>query len=276
MLLPALEEDALTVFLFGPGTRESVVVHAPGDGWLVVDGCTAGGTIYPLALLQHYAARPTAIVLTHPHLDHARGLARLVEEFTKGPTEEWPRLAMVPAPDTRGVGDLWDPKAALDGGIAEQAIATILDRWGRSGACRWPMDLGHSHPVGEAVVRVVSPVDKERDAAANAWRAQKKHDYNRAATALLVTWKGRRVLLGADLVEEPGKGWSSAMCQDAALTDHDLYKIAHHGAVRAIGPQTGKPSSAMVRKWIATPFASQGLPRPNDGEGLSQLARHRR
>lgn len=180
-------------------------------------------------------------------------------------------LAMVPAPDTRGVGDVWDPQAALDGGVAEQVVATILERWGRSPTCRWDLTLGSAERLGEAVVRVLSPIDTERDAAVNAWRENRRHDFNRAATALLVTWRGKRVLLGADLVEDPGRGWSNALGQDSDLQNHDVYKVAHHGAIKAIGPHVERPRTPRLRTWIATPYASKGLPRPQDGEGLQRL-----
>lgn len=271
MLLPPLDPDSLTLFVFGPGTGESIVLFAPPDGWLVVDGCTSGERNYPLELLRHYQARPTAILLSHPHKDHVSGLSELIETYTDAADPSWPRLAMVPAPDTRGAGDLWDPVAALTGGTAEQAVATMLDRWEQRPESKWALTLGSTIPVGDAKVRVLSPVDHERDAALAAWLGRRHHDYNRAASALLVTWGGRRILLGSDLVERPGEGWTSALGQDRALPSHDVYKLAHHGAVKAIGPQVNAPSAAMLRTWIATPFARQGLPRHRDGEALEKL-----
>jgi hypothetical protein len=120
---------------------------------------------------------------------------------------------------------------------------------------------------------VLSPSDAERDAAVAAWLARRRHNYNRAASALLITWRGRRVLLGSDLVEAEGQGWTAAMNHDANLRDHDVYKIAHHGSQNAIGPHVERPSKPRLPVWLATPFSVgfKGLPRFDDGQGLEQL-----
>lgn len=252
-----------------------MVVRAPcadgADEWLIVDGCTSESLIYPEALLDHYGASPSAIVLSHPHRDHARGLARLVERFTSPDREAWPKLAMVPAPDTAGAGDDWDLTAAYQGGVAEHVIATIWERWRSRPSCRWDLEVGSSRRLGDATVQVLSPIASERDAAREAWLARRRHDYNRAASALLVTWRGRRVLLGSDLVESPGQGWTNVTAHERTPQAHDVYKIAHHGAIRAIGPQAGPPPRPRLRTWLATPFASKGLPKARPGEGLERL-----
>jgi hypothetical protein len=178
---------------------------------------------------------------------------------------------MVPAPQTDGAGDTWDAFASLAGGEAEQVVATILSRWQRHAASRWELTLGSQERLGDATLRVLSPTVAERDTAARAWETEAAHDYNRAATAFLLTWQGRRVLLGSDLVEAPGLGWTSTLGLDPAVPAHDVYKVAHHGSAGAIGPQVQAPATAMTRLWIATPFASQGLPRSGDGEGLERL-----
>lgn len=271
MRLPDVDDEALQIWLFGPGTGELVVVRAPPGQWLVVDGCSADREGYAQRLLGHYGARPSLVVMTHPHLDHASGLREVIETATRGPRETWPRLGMVPTPDATGAGDLWDGFASLTGGLVEQVVATIVQRWTENPACRWELELGSSERLGEASVRVLSPVSAERVAAATAWMTEKAYDFNRAATALLVTWNGRRVLLGSDLVEVPGGGWTSATGQDSSLADHDVYKIAHHGSLGGLGPQSTRPRRPALRAWLCTPFARQGLPRAGDGNGLDRL-----
>lgn len=272
MPLPGLDPESLTVWLFGPGYGELVIVRAPPGNWLVVDGCSSDGARYAQRALDNYGAKPSLLLLSHPHEDHAQGLREVIERATKGDKATWPLLGMVPAPDTLGAGDLWDAVAALDGGVAEQVVATILERWRQHAACKWDLEAGSSKALGEAQVRVLSPSVGERDAAVAAWRARKKqHNYNRAATALLVTWRGRRLLLGSDLVEEEGHGWTAATGHDANLHHHDVYKVAHHGSTNAIGPQTASPNPAGLRTWIATPFSKRGLPRSHDGDGLHRL-----
>jgi hypothetical protein len=257
--------------VFGPGYGELVLVHAPPGNWLVIDGCGTDGEQYGQRVLDHYGAVPSLVMLSHPHLDHARGLREVIERATRDPNATWPLIGMVPAPNTVGAGDAWDAAAALDGGIAEQVVATILERWQQRPECKWRLDAGTTQQLGDASVRVLSPTDAERDAAVQAWLAQRRHDYNRAATALLITWRGRRVLLGSDLVERPGGGWTSAMGHDRNLRAHDVYKIAHHTSLHAIGIQAERPSSPQLRRWVATPFANKGLPRFRDGEAMDVL-----
>jgi hypothetical protein len=271
--LPAFDPAALVVWLLGPGIGELVIVHAPPGAWLVIDGCAADSVGYAQRVLDHYGARPSLILLSHPHVDHAAGLREVIEQATEGDEESWPRLGMVPAPDTSGVGQVWDPVAALEGGIAEQVVATIHDRWVRHPPCRWTLERGETEELGEASVRVLSPLVAVQKAAADAWRTRARFDYNRAATALLLTWKHRRVLLGSDLVERPGGGWSSAM-ELEDLGDHEIYKIAHHGSetahARHLVPSPGRPA----RHWVATPFSRRGLPRRSDLEPLLETEPH--
>jgi hypothetical protein len=272
--LPVIDPQTLVVLVFGPGYGELALVHAPPGKWLVVDGCGADREGYAQQALTHYEAAPSLVMLSHPHRDHVRGLREVIENATKDPLAEWPLLGMVPAPETVGAGDKWDAVAALEGGVAEQVIATILDRWQRKPACKWLLELGASQPLGEALVRVLSPTDIERDAALKAWLAgNKRYDFNRAATALLVSWRGRRVLLGSDLVEDPGNGWSAATGQDDNLRAHDGYKVAHHTSRRAIAAQVERPNAPRLRSWFATPYpgAYGGLPRFDDGEAMDRL-----
>lgn len=94
--MPALSPDRLQVFVFGPGTGELVAVRAPPDAWLVVDGCGVAGNDYGPLLLKGYGARPKIVVFTHPHLDHAKGIQRVVEESTaSSDLTQWPRIGLL-------------------------------------------------------------------------------------------------------------------------------------------------------------------------------------
>lgn len=41
----ALGGNDLAVFVAGPGLGEGVAVALPGGGWLLIDGCRAGGAV---------------------------------------------------------------------------------------------------------------------------------------------------------------------------------------------------------------------------------------
>lgn len=112
-----------------------------------------------------------------------------------------------------------------------------------------------------------------REAAA-AWKAaDTTFDFNRAASALLVTWREQLLLLGSDLIEEPGRGWSRAVERTPELVGHCVYKVAHHGsrAAQDEGVVKKKGGSSV---FVITPFASQNLPRFSDGEGVAWLQKY--
>jgi len=138
-MLPDLSPDSLYVFTFGPGTGELVAVRAPPDDWLIVDGCSGNGVGYGAKLLEHYSARPSIIVLTHPHTDHARGLGDVIDVATPFASQRLPRfeadegaqflLARSPELLLTGL-----PRAYADQGVNPQRAArSQLDVAGRSG-----------------------------------------------------------------------------------------------------------------------------------------------
>lgn len=263
MALPALPADQLHVLVFGPGTGELVAVRAPPDDWLIVDGCGVGRTKYGPALLEHYGASPRLIALTHPHRDHAIGVADIVDTFTQGPTHGWPKIGLL-WPTPRDRVSLRDVQAYFAGGIVEDALSAIIDRWRRHPASRWTLEVGSSTRLGEASVLVASP---ERGPARDAWKAWRRgdgHDPNQIATVLDVAWRGHHVILGSDLIERPGRGWSVAQsrCGSAVAT-----KVPHHGSTSALHVSWIRGGPHLV----VTPFASSNLPRFDRDGGIARM-----
>ncbi len=237
------------------------MVRAPPGEWLVVDGCSGNAKAYAPQVLRHYGGRCRLVVFTHPHSDHARGVAEVIDEATAGPFLSWPRVGMLPLfasalpPPTPGT----DPAAEYEGGVAEQACATVVDRWDRHPPCRWDLTVGADEPLGSASVRALSP-----SAVAV---GRNGRDVNTLATALTVEWEGRRILLGSDLVESPGSGWSAALSAYGGLATHDLAKIPHHGSVKAIhAPVFPSPVTGII-----TPFSTKHLPRFDAAGGVALL-----
>lgn len=254
MALPALAPDSLHILVFGPGTGELVAVRAPPNDWIVVDGCGVGRTRYGTALLTHYQAVPKLLVLTHPHRDHAVGVADVVDMYTQGPPQGWPKLGLL-WPSPRDRVSLRDLQAYFAGGLVEDALSAIRDRWRRVPACRWDLDVGAAAKLGAATVTVISPERGPRREAMRAWARGETYDPNRIATALDVSWNGHHVILGSDLVEHPGDGWSSALprCPGVLVST----KVPHHGSSNAIHDVWLRGTPDL----IVTPFSSANLPR---------------
>ena len=263
MPLPALAVDDLHVFVFGPGTGELVAVRAPPDDWLIVDGCGVGRTRYGPALLAHYRVSPRLIALTHPHRDHAAGVADVVDTFTQGPANTWPKIGLLwPAPRDRV--SMRDLQAYFAGGVVEDALSAIRDRWRRHPDSQWTLEVGSSTRLGEATIIVVSPEREAKRAAWKAWQRDGSYDPNQIATVLDVSWNGHHVILGSDLVEQPGRGWTVAQSRCGAPS---ATKVPHHGSTNALHASwiRGGPHLAV------TPFASSNLPRFDTAGGIARM-----
>lgn len=255
-------DRALNLWVFGPGFGELVVVHVPGAGWLSIDGCTARRTSWPLAFFDRLNVAPTHILMTHPHLDHAGGLVQLIDEHTQ-PGEQWPRLGVlepVPPPTAAASHELH-----FHSQQADSVLSAMRTRWQSQPSCKWPLNVGAREPIGDGWATVLSPED---DAGLS--------DVNERATAIEVEWNDARIVLGADLVEAPGLGWSRALSRRALLREHDALKVAHHGSLAAqhdpvLQRLTGEQESFTV----LTPY-SKGykLPDFQDGGGIEVLLRH--
>jgi len=254
---------------------EFVALRAPPDDWLLIDGCAAKNVAYGPQLVSHYAIRPKLVVLTHPHKDHSRGVAQVVEGATDGVAKkQWPKLGML-FPSPRRGASLDDLQRYFEEGDTEQAVATILRRWQLHPACRWRLDIGTTEPLGEATVSVLSPEGAARQQAFDAWEGRRSEfDWNTAATALLVEWRGQRLLLGSDLVEQPEKGWTQALARTPDIAKQTVYKVAHHGSLKAQHRGVLKGAKSRKSLFIATPFASENLPRFGRGEGMELLHDH--
>ncbi|WP_187344991.1 MBL fold metallo-hydrolase [Cystobacter ferrugineus] len=251
-----------------------MAVRAPPDDWLLVDGCAASRTPYGPQLVTHYGIRPKLVILTHPHLDHSRGVAQVLEHATQGAKKDWPKIGLLFPSPRRGTS-LDDLQHYFDAGVTEQAVATILQRWQTHPPCRWLLETESTETLGEATIRVLSPEEAARQDAFAAWEGKTAHfDWNRAASALLIEWRGHSILLGSDLVEKPGNGWSEALKRTPALAKHAIYKVAHHGSWDAQHRGVLKGAKGRKSMFIATPFASQNLPRFNTGEGMHLLLQH--
>lgn len=82
------DQDAMTIYVIGPGYGESQVVVFPSGRCLVVDCCVSGGQNLTLQLLRTLRVRAVdLLVVTHPDLDHIRSLRTLVDAFR--PVEAW-------------------------------------------------------------------------------------------------------------------------------------------------------------------------------------------
>jgi beta-lactamase superfamily II metal-dependent hydrolase len=274
--LPELRPDQLSVVVFGPGFGESIVVHAPPGKWLIVDSLvdsTDSSPVDPansanpaIRLLHAHQAEPAALLLTHPHEDHAAGFDAFIERWTNAKIgylgeHRSPSGDRLTAPDF---------EQSLRSGLAEHTVSAILDAWERFPNRKWDLLPGSAIDLGQATVTVLGPSKRALKRA----RAGKNVDTNALSVPLAIDWCGTRVVLGADL---PAIEWQQIVkdLPRASPGDHHALKIPHHGSKAAQHELLSDPPDGRERCWVLSPWKLAGgaLPKFEQDEGIDLMLR---
>lgn len=262
-----LDSELLYVFLCGPGLGESLVVRVPPDHWAVVDSLRRhqpdGEQNPAVLLLERFHAVPDVVVLTHPHLDHADGLASVLGRRRPGTLVGCAPIFLDQGADLESP----DAEAVWRTGAAGLALEAIRDIWEREETARLVLSAGATFALGPAVIEVLHPPHSEP-----ATPVPPNYDRNRLSSPMLLRWQGAAVVLGADL---PYREWQGIARTSGGRGDlaaaHGL-KVSHHGSKTAQHPiaiGTPPPSQRFVG---LTPFArGHGLPSFDDDHGVAQL-----
>jgi hypothetical protein len=241
-------DDELEVSIFGPGFGESIAVHLGAGEWFLVDSCIdlTSGQIPVLDYLRAISVDPSSqvhrVLASHWHDDHVRGIDQVIDEC-KG--------AKFFAPNCFSNGDFHrfievhasadpSPEVARTKSITK-ALRTLLKqnrKPGWSGADRFlfksatGIEVYSLSPSDNRVTQFLKKLPGYTPKSGTR-RAQGDLRPNDIATALVMYLGDRAdtVLLGSDLEESPGRGWTSIL-NDSALpvVRGSLYKVAHHGS----------------------------------------------
>jgi beta-lactamase superfamily II metal-dependent hydrolase len=247
-----LNPELLYLFVLGPGTGESVLVRVPPGKWVVIDSYVNAGRPAAEAILDEFEGEVAAIVLTHPHQDHCKGFIELIDENADAIIG-----CVHPAGGTEKYGIPRDPIALLNE-RAKPTYTRIWDEWETNVARKWETFRNCTLDVGEGVLSSLHPV-KPLNAAA--WNGASRNDLS---SGMWLVWRDVRLLLGADVTNT---SWEEIAAEFDDLAVHHALKVPHHASRDAIHSSYGEGDRN--RLWIITPFASQKLPRSNDGDGLA-------
>jgi beta-lactamase superfamily II metal-dependent hydrolase len=261
--LEGLNRELVQVILLGPGFGESVLVRVPGNppGWLVADsflsdrrGSARSGV---LDVLEQLEAEPDLVLLTHPHADHSGGMAALVEQFNSRAAFGVLQVDFATSTSAR----VRRAAEGVETAAALRALTLVQP------ANRWDLN-GPARELGEGTVTVLHP---------SAMRlgqllAMKSIGPNRFSSALLIEWRGRSILLGADL-ERPE--WASLL-PAGRLQVCNPVKVPHHGSAGAFdkawaGDKSQNASNAERRMLIAPFDKHPRLPDIDSINGLPAL-----
>lgn len=272
--LTALDPDTLYVFVAGPGTGEGIAVALPPRGWLLLDGCRCDGPEpLPLrAIVERWRRRGDdpvdAMVLTHPHEDHAKGFAELMDAFDPrvvgvtgvAPSEGSPGLDLAAFARTPAV---WRSTRSA----VYQALLAIDARFRRDPERICALNAPDRLPLihDDAICHVCGPA---ADPLARVWPdGDPRLGANRLSVVLTLEFGASHVVLAADLPrvstasgQPVPTGWHDVMARHPSLAEHTGLKLPHHGSSEAIDDTLMAPPPRH-RAWVVTPYASSDLPR---------------
>jgi competence protein ComEC len=232
--------QTLTATFLDVGQGDACVVELPRGRVMIVDG---GGSFDPKFDPGQQVIAPflwrrgirhiDLIVLSHPHPDHANGLATLVEQFPVG--EVWTNGQSTEQPGT----------VALLSAAARRHVPVAAPR---------ALDLGG------ASVRPLWPFDEHDALAVDAARGE-----NDNSLVVAVGWRGRSLLFAGDLEAD---GEAALLARAGLSLAADAVKVPHHGsktsstaelvaathpsiAVISVGERNrwGFPNPAVVARW---------------------------
>jgi competence protein ComEC len=199
----ARQKNELTFTMLDVGQGLSILVQAPGGKNLLIDGGPdPHGRITAPFLASRGVRRLDAIVSTHPHPDHYEGLAPIVKRFA--------------------VGEIWT--IAMPRAFPEMGEWTVLLAHARERGI--PIrTLSRDTPPFEWNGLLVEPLNPPADPPL-AWEP------NDRALALRLSWRGRTMLVTADM---------EAFAEDSLLGTGrdlraDLVQVAHHGSASSSQP----------------------------------------
>jgi beta-lactamase superfamily II metal-dependent hydrolase len=275
MPLPSLQQveaSPLSLFVFGPGFGESLLLRSPEGRWVAIDSTTRqheGSKVNPtLMALDHYGVDIDVLLLTHPHEDHVKGLRDLIErcgsEATVAAVEPLMR-----APSSYAVASEVDDVAALSGGPAIAAHVAIDRAWA-AGRRRWKISAGSSLDIGGCSLEVLIP----SESALAKFKEGAPSDINDLSAAVRVKWDDGDLVLGADATTVAWGDANSRLSPGNLLGCRPV-KVPHHCSRQAIHPLLfDEENPSPDRPLIATPWSrGTGLPRFDPDEGVDRLLR---
>lgn len=284
--------DELEISVFGPGYGESVAVHYGNGNWILIDSCMHKPTGLPAA--REYldsigvgSAAVKAIVASHWHDDHVRGISDLVgyyagaEFIVSDVFSDKESLAFLCAHGgfhtklTRGTRELHSAVAKLAGTgrlFFAKKRSIILEETVGGGLVRVyafsPTDTAVAHAkvrMAQQLPSVNSPI-----------RVATELSPNLEAVVIQVEYEREALLFGSDLEEHGGFGWSEIVADSwcSKRVPASVYKVAHHGSITGHHEDIWRQRLTQSPLAVLTPF-SQGkvnLPTNNDRERLKRYA----
>lgn len=275
---PAANEIEVT--LFGPGYGEAIAVHLGEEAWLLVDSCIDPHSKTPasgeyLEQIGVKADQVRAIVASHWHDDHVRGISQLAAKYPKANF-----VISAVFNDKEAAAFVAAYGGASSSGLArggKELFSVVRTRETVSPALHKSIVLEATLNGRSVMVTALSPVPAaftQSLAHMAQYKAQKDQAINHVtelrpnmeAVTLHIDVGDDAVLLGADLEEHLTFGWSAVAADrwSGARRPATAYKVAHHGSYTGDCPQVWKALLKSDPVACLTPFTLGDLRLPSD------------
>lgn len=219
IVAPVLRDGRYTGFLTGQGIGTAFELHmldagqgdalalrSPAGRWMVIDAGPPPGERVATQLARLGVRHIDLLLLTHPDADHVGGALHLMQRF---------RVAGIAGPGTPRAEGPW--REALHKARQDGIVWRTLEE-----GMAWSFD-GVS-------MRVLHPQSTRAQGSNDGFDAPRETlDANFRSVVLLVSWRGRSMLLTGDADVRAERSFA------AAAGDIDVLKVGHHGSRTSTG-----------------------------------------
>ena len=262
--------DVAEVSLIGTGYGESVVVHVGWGEWMIVDSCPekesphlvqSSAVSYLRRIGVDLSKQVSLVFASHWHDDHVAELSKVVghcasADFCCASVFAYPEFVRF-ACDR---GDASVPRRNRSTGEILKILKILRSRGKRpkfmsSDRLVRETDRGVRvialSPSDDLVARFMSALAGRIPDLKSPGNGTREIRQNDASVVLQVDFGSDSVLLGADLEETPGRGWSAIVDEStfAGKRKSSVYKVAHHGS------KTGECAAVWEKLLSPDPFA---------------------
>lgn len=285
---PAPDEAELIVF--GPGYGEAIAVHFGDNNWMLVDSCLnpnkVPASIDYLERINVPLENVKAIVASHWHDDHVKGLAKMVEVCTNATLhcsgvfnndEACAFLSAyggaVAAAHTGGAKELYKALSVSENTVCLLQRTLIFEDRNIQGRSMRAVALS---PAPGVVGQFISHIAQYIPKAPSPIQHAPDLKPNIEAVVISIDLCGDGILLGSDLEDHGALGWTAIIKDSWCLSNQkaSAFKVAHHGSVTGHHDGIWKDLLSTNPVAVLTPFikGAHNLPNSTDRERINALA----